>query len=75
MMANLSQFLKDGTQNYSSTRFVLLAWYGVVGLIWSVVSLRAGALAVIPESVLILLGVVTAQKLGQNVTEMKNGGK
>ncbi|MDD5349487.1 MAG: hypothetical protein PHQ12_04675 [Chthoniobacteraceae bacterium] len=68
-----SRLLSDAAGNPSSMRLLLLVSWGAVIVPWAVLSIRAGALQPLPESVVALLSLPLAGKLWQKRLEPTPG--
>lgn len=62
-MNNVLQFLQESNGNSSSIR-VLMLGYGIgILLVWMFLSVKSGNMVNIPDSVSIILGIVTSAKV------------
>jgi hypothetical protein len=67
---DLSEFVKEkATNKFSASRLLLLLWGIGVLIIWAITSLKTGVLAVIPDSVVTVLGIVVGGKTVQRFGE------
>jgi hypothetical protein len=67
---DLSEFVKEkATNKLSASRLLLLLWGIGVLIIWAITSLKTGVLAVIPDSVVTVLGIVVGGKTVQRFGE------
>lgn len=56
--------LSDHLGKISSNRAVAVWAWGIFGLCWAYASIKAGAVATIPDSALVLLGIATGGNVG-----------
>lgn len=62
-MNNILQFLQESNGNSSSIR-VLMLGYGIgILLVWMFLSIKSGNMVNIPDSVSLILGIVTSAKV------------
>lgn len=74
-MSKILEFLQEDNGGFSSSRLAFLLWSAGVLIAWGIISLRNGALQVIPESVATVIGILmtgkVVQKFGEKPSESK----
>jgi hypothetical protein len=69
----LYEFLQEDNGNFSSTRLAFLLWTIGVLIVWSITSLHSTTgLAVLPESIVIIIGLLMTGKVVQKFEEKPN---
>lgn len=68
-MAKLAQLFMESNDKISSTRVGFLLWVVVVLAVWAYVSIRTMSMPAIPESVIVLLGILMTGKVTQKFAE------
>lgn len=63
------EFFEDNSGGLSASRLNLLIWSVGTFVIWAITSVKMVTLASIPESVIVMLGVVTTGKVVQRFGE------
>ncbi|GEM_PF-5100218 len=68
-MSRLAEFLQEKNGNFSSTRLAFLMWVLGTLLVWIIVSLENSQLAAVPESIIIIFGILMTGKVTQKFGE------
>ena len=68
-MNKLTEFFKESNGTFSATRLAFLTWAFGVLIVWGVPSVRHGKLEPIPESVVVVIGMLMTGKVVQKVNE------
>jgi hypothetical protein len=71
-MNKLTEFFKESNGNFSATRLAFLIWAFGVLIVWGVPSVRHGKLEPIPESVVVVIGMLMTGKVVQKINEPSN---
>ena len=67
-----SEFLKDESGKFSSTRLSFLVWALGVFLVWAIVSLKNWALSDMPWEMITIIGLLMTGKVFQLYKEIKD---
>lgn len=71
-MKRLGEFFQEQNGSFSSTRLAFLLWAIGVLAVWIVISIRGGAIQPLPESLIMILGVLMTGKVVQKWAEPKS---
>ncbi len=72
-MSKLAEFLQEKNGNFSSTRLAFLMWVLGTLIVWIIVSLQNSQLAPVPESIIIIFGILMTGKVTQKFGEKDKG--
>ena len=70
-MHKLLEFFKEDNGSYSSTRLISLLVYTCTLSVWTYLSMHKGEMVDIHPTMLVLFGVLAAQKVTQKFAEKK----
>lgn len=68
-MSRLGEFFQEANGSFSSSRLAFLLWAIGTLVVWILTSVKAGALQPIPESALMILGMLMTGKVVQKWAE------
>jgi hypothetical protein len=68
-MMKIAEFFQDNSGGLSSTRLAFLTWTMGVFLVWGFASYQAKSVQAIPDSVIVMMGVVSGAKCVQRFGE------